>query len=357
MTTMQRMNFNARWAAPAALAMTVAACGGGGGDSGATVVVPAAVSITAGNQDDVARASALAAQGGLLGGSATLASDGGSGVKAAAHENALALPASAQPLVTALAHANTAVLRQLRAAPLASGRETIAAVSSQNVACAVSGSITVSIDDVDNSQNVSVGDVLTITFNACSDVAGETLGGSVAAGYTSIQTTPTISIGASLAFNNLSATVQGGSASYNGALALSYSEPTATTAVSALTVSSPLTVAASRTGVGAYTDSVTLQAGFSLNSTHNSSLAQTSGTVNGSVSSSRAGGTVQISTLKPVVQRDVDLYPSSGQILATGQNSALRTTVQNTSTVLIELDADGNGSFESSKTVPWGTLI
>jgi hypothetical protein len=51
-------------------------------------------------------------------------------------------------------------------------------------------------------------------------------------------------------------------------------------------------------------------------------------------------------------------YPNAGQVTATGLGgSKMRLTVQSATTVQIELDADGNGAYETSVTKPWSELI
>jgi hypothetical protein len=336
------------------IALSLTACGGGGSDD--TVAVPAAVALSTSNQDAVARASALAVQGSFISGDVALA-DGGSSVLAAPRKSALSVPAALQDLAPALARVRDAAQQPLRAVVPAAGKVLAAAVGTVQNACAVSGQWVATINDADNNQAVSAGDSLSITFTNCIDVAGETINGTLSAGYTAVQVSPTLTVSASLSFANLTAVVAGGTARFNGSLSLSYSEPTADTQVSTLTVAAPLTVSASRTSPTAYSDAVTLQAGFQSTSTRTLSLAQISGTVNGAVSSVSAGGTVTLSTTVPIVQRDADLYPTSGQIVAAGAVGRLRTTALNTTNLQIELDANGDGSYEASKVVLWTTLL
>jgi len=67
---------------------------------------------------------------------------------------------------------------------------------------------------------------------------------------------------------------------------------------------------------------------------------------------------VTLSTLQPMVSVGDAEYPSSGQILATGAAaSKMRMTVQNATTVLIELDANGDGAYETMMTKPWSELM
>jgi hypothetical protein len=336
------------------VALSLTACGGGGSDD--VAAVPAAVALSTSNQDAVARASALAVQGSFISGDVALA-DGGSSVLAAPRKSALSVPAALQGLAPALARVRDAAQQPVRAVVPASGKLLAAAVGTVQNACAVSGQWVATINDADNNQAISAGDSLSIAFTNCVDVAGETINGTLSAAYITVQTSPTLSVGASLRFENLSTVVAGGTASFNGTLALSYSEPTADTQVSTLTVAAPLTVSASRTTPSVYSDAITLQAGFRSTSTRTLSLAQISGTVNGAVSSVSAGGTVTLTTTVPIVQRDADLYPTSGQIVATGAVGSLRTTALNTTNVQIELDANGDGSYEASKVVLWTALL
>lgn len=79
------------------------------------------------------------------------------------------------------------------------------------------------------------------------------------------------------------------------------------------------------------------------------------GTLGSSVLESKA---VTLSTLQPLVTLGDDAYPSSGQILATGASgSKMRLTAQNATTVRIELDANGDGAYESMVTRLWSELM
>jgi len=54
----------------------------------------------------------------------------------------------------------------------------------------------------------------------------------------------------------------------------------------------------------------------------------------------------------PITKNDTDDYPYAGTVQVKGMNSTLQMTVLSTSNVRLDLDADGNGSFESTETVP-----
>jgi hypothetical protein len=81
-------------------------------------------------------------------------------------------------------------------------------------------------------------------------------------------------------------------------------------------------------------------------------------TINGSFSATSIGGRVTVSTLQPIRQLATDPFPSSGQVLVTGaNNSRLRITVISNTQVRLELDADGDGTFESNNVVTWSSIL
>jgi hypothetical protein len=54
----------------------------------------------------------------------------------------------------------------------------------------------------------------------------------------------------------------------------------------------------------------------------------------------------------------VDPYPRAGQRLVSGASgSRLQLTALSVTTVRVELDANGDGTFEQSRELPWGALI
>jgi len=82
-------------------------------------------------------------------------------------------------------------------------------------------------------------------------------------------------------------------------------------------------------------------------------------TLNGVVASSGLENkSISIATVSAFVQPSSATYPVSGQAIVTGAaNSKVRLTVQNATSVLIELDADGNGIYETSITRLWSQLV
>ena len=59
----------------------------------------------------------------------------------------------------------------------------------------------------------------------------------------------------------------------------------------------------------------------------------------------------------PIRQFDTSDYPYTGVLQVKGENSTLQMTVLSADQVQLDLDADDNGSFESTETVAWDWLL
>jgi hypothetical protein len=331
------------WSAAAAaviVSVGLAACGGaGGGDDGDGP--PGSIDIGTGKRLPVTRAMMVSAMGGGVGGSLGLAADGGSASLAA-------LP---RPLLAALR--GGASLREPRAG----------LIGPQQVPCDVSGSVTFTLDDRDDNQQPSVGDVLNATFAACSDVADESIDGSMSATYTQIVLSP-LTVGASVATTRLTMVDGARSAQLDGGFAFTLTEASASVATLNMVVSDSLSM---RVTTPVYTDTITLQHGYTIAMTEDLSAVPSGGgtpgrtttTVSGKLASSAAGGTVQVSTnaSDPLVQYSDDDYPRSGTIEALGKNGWAVATVLSTTQVRIDIDSTGDGNVDATVTLPWTDLL
>lgn len=329
METRHRIGLWARSCLAAAMGLSVAACGGGGGEGDDGFPPAGTVDVTATNQDTLARAGMVALQAGVLG--ATVGVAGGSSPTA-------------------------------RVA--AAGRKRAAAVQPPEVEpCFVSGSTTTVYDDRDNSGTSTPGDVATITYNDCVEVAGEVTNGTIVATYTQIQLAVLpATIGARITTNDLLTQTATRRVATQGSFDFLLSIQSAT--ADSLRVSVPSALALAIT-TPVYTDTVTLQAGYVLQSAYDATAVPPGGTVpgrtsttaSGLVASAAAAGSVWVNTLQPFVQYDVDPYPRSGQFEVVGKTGSLQAVVLSSSQVEIDLDADGNGVFEATKTVAWTDLF
>lgn len=155
-------------AGSALLVLTLSACGGGGGDSAAGVSVPTGARIgTASAGSDLSAANGAAFAGPLarifLG-----AADGNTPGVSGGREAPQALPAQvggAVPLSRGVVGVSARTAARVMAAAV--GRERPQAVSTQTLACPYGGSLTATVNDADNNNQLSRGDSATLTFNAC----------------------------------------------------------------------------------------------------------------------------------------------------------------------------------------------
>lgn len=322
--------------AASALAL-LSACGGDDSPSSPT---SAPLAITSTNQTDVARASingGLAislAQGSLGGGSSSSA-------------------------VASRAHALGAVLaRVLHVAAgqrkgIASTGAHASAVSTSTDACAVSGTVTTTFDDKDGNGYASNGDVLTAAFSQCRDSTSSTINGTVV--VTIVGTPSDSQFTANAQFQDVSVVDSGATSTVNGAASLTETDGP-TTSNSSITVGNAgltITVASA-----SYNDSLVFDAGTVVTTNESSSSGTTSITASGAFSSHLLGGHVTIATPTPLVQADADAYPRSGVIHIIGASgSALLLTVLSNAQVQLQLDANGDGTYESTSTVAWTTLV
>jgi hypothetical protein len=317
------------FAAASALAL-LAACGGGDGS-------PAAkdVAITSANQNNVARASL----------------DGGSSVALA--QGSLVGNGTSGPL-----SASTLVRRAIAAA--ASQRKAIAsvgarpaAVSSGSQPCGVSGAITVSFDDRDGNGQLSNGDVLTAAFAQCRDSDTSSIDGTVTITLTATPTGSTLD--ASAGFENVAVVDGGISSTISGNVSLHETDGTTLSEVQLVVGSGGLNVSVASS---AYDDSVSFESGMTFAASRMGGAALTSVSLDGSFSASSIDGRVTVTTQVPLVTADGASYPNAGVVKIVGASgSTVLATVLDATQVQLQLDTNGDGTYESTVDVPWTTLM
>ena len=320
-----------RWLAnmvTAAALVALGACGGGGGDN--TPTGPT-IDVSSVNRDTVVHA-AVAGVWGLTLATTTPLPTGSSGsarsVSAWLQTHGARLPSAA------------------------SQREHPTAVfGPTEVPCDVSGSMTVTWDDADNDLVIgSVGDVLTGVFRNCvdPDLADATVvNGTLVARVLSETSMRMEMTQFSLDTSRHTMTVTG------AVRVTMVSVDTAqTTTEGEVTVNVALNHVAPP-----FTDTVTLQSGFVAQETiSNGEMVRT---VNGLLESAAAGGIVRLTTPSNALIRQLATqdYPYTGVLRVQGMSSALQMTVLSASQVQLDLDADGNGTFDSTTTVLWDWLL
>jgi hypothetical protein len=234
------------------------------------------------------------------------------------------------------------------------------AMSSQTDTCSVSGSTTITVSDADNNGVVSVGDSATFVENNCNNGKG-VFTGSWSLTYSSVNGTygtAPYSTGLAISFKGFAITTPQLTLSKTGSLSLS-ADVVNTNSITQTLSAPSLTVSITYAGGAAQTNTLSSYQASSTKSADTTYGYLRSYTVSGTVTSSVLSSLpVTFSTSTPVVTRGTDAYPASGVFLVTGANNAkLKLTAVSNSQVLQELDANGDGTFESSSTVFWNTLL
>lgn len=234
-------------------------------------------------------------------------------------------------------------------------------VQSQTAACPLGGSLTVSVNDADNNGVLSAGDSLTIVSNSCVVSAGTTTGSlgfvinAVAGNYQS-PTSTNYTLGVTMNFGNFTVTTPGLVASVNGSLSLT----AAANGVNTLdeTISTPsLTMAGTYGGVTRSRSLTNYSATASRVPT--ASSYQTSYSIDATLTSTGLSSqAISVATTTAFVRQSTDVYPSSGVMLLTdSSNAKLKLTALSNTQVKEELDANGDGLYESNTTVNWTSLM
>jgi hypothetical protein len=312
-----------------AIGAGLSACGGGGGDGQPP---PPTLEITAANHDAVSH---FAAAGTLA--LSTALGTAGWNVNAAGR---------AQPAAWAW--------RPLK-------RALTIVVDTGDVPCNFGGTLSLTIDDRDNSGMESAGDVVTMVYKNCKGTASETQNGSVT--LTVIESLPT-SGSAWVSLAQYSQVTTKHSLTFNGTFRLDGSSPSDVLQNSTLTANGPVVVAV--TTHLPFTDTVTLQNGFVVRESEDSSVApppgatqfgRTISNAQGRLDSALAGGTVDVSTVADISKYQAEAYPRSGAVQVKGKKGTLMLTALSADSVRLDLDANDDGSIESTTAATWDWLL
>ncbi len=310
----------------ASAAMLAACGGGGGGDSGGSSSTQLAIT------SDNATAAARAGVAGMV--TSEMAGTADSGIFGSSSINGIV-------------DLQTRRAQSLAAHALAQGRSQIAASATVN--CAVSGSMTVNFDDNNgNGAFDAVGESISISSANCVQDAGSSLSGAFTLTLNQFTSLTNLTLG--LSFSNFSASdaTSGMSAAINGSLTAARSSATLVTVRS-----DALTVGLTANGSSHSYSAQGLVATVDANST------RTQQTLSGTFSSSDFGGkSVKVSTPVAVQTLAADDYPSSGTVLVEGATgSVVKLEAVNATQVRQSLDANGDGTFESTVVKLWSDLF
>ena len=330
-----------------ALAAGLAACGGGGGGDDSPQAAPN-IDLTTTNRDNVSHATAA----GILGLSPTLTIPLAANGAAADRDRALAAGQTQPPVwsgrLPALVRQVVRHVVSTTGAKAASPMAHRLAVTGPLVsACAISGTMSIGVDDRDASGGLNAGDVVTIGFSNCQDTADETLNGKADTAIIALTAT---SLSARLTMSQLSDAAARHALTLDGSMLVDDAQPSGTLEVTRLTADG-LVVASVTTHL--FTDTVTLQSGFAEEATYDSVAGVTTSTVQGLLRSTAAGGIVELSSRSgaPITKYDTETYPRSGVLQVKGRKGTILLTALSTDSVQLDLDADDNGTAESSEVV------
>ena len=320
------------------LSLALYGCGGGGGDAG-TPGVPAAGALALDSSNYVTAAQLAVSSAAYLTDSSRLvvaAQASGSGASSRA----------------ALAQIDRLGARFARAPKLLTG-----AVASYTDNCTGGGTVSISANDQNNNGNFDAGDSMSMNFNGCTE-DGVTMNGGldvVISALTGNLDSTSYSATLAMTLKNLSAGDANSTETGNGQMVIRTSatgvnNETTTVEAPALSTSGTLGGVAVSSSLSGYTLTLThTPAGNGYTESLN-----VAGTLGGST---LGGKTITISTPTTIVRDWNALLPRAGLVLVKGgSGSQMRITVQAAGTVLIELDADGNGAYETSVTKTWAQL-
>lgn len=325
--------------------LALASCGGGGGDP-ATPPAATAVTITGLNQQAVARAV-------VSGGSALMWTQ-----PLAAPGRATALGAGTVRAATPvqLLAAVTSRTAWLVVAPGATARVRPLAVSTETEFCSYGGTVATSFDDRDGNNDASPGDVISAVFTGCKEDDLIRLDGRVTIQITTVAEVGTdgLDLAGSFRFEDVRAVVGDTTADLSGSVAASIALRGDSLGMTLTVGSDALRIAARAPG---FDESLVYESGMAISITANDAGTITLA-LDGSFVSASLGGRVTVATLQPVRQLASDDYPNAGQFLVRGgSGSQLRVTVQDATQVRLELDAAGDGVFETTTPVVWSALL
>jgi len=223
--------------------------------------------------------------------------------------------------------------------------------ASASEACEYGGSLSVSVNDANDNDALDAGDSITVSFANCGISDLERANGNMSFMVNSFSNGYYLSLDVSMSLSNFSVVSGNISASGSGDMRLTMSESSkgTTYSISGSRLTSSTTVLGETTSV--IISDYTMGMNDALTGTDQHSLNATV------AMSSFSNQSVAVSTISPWLQSNGALYPYAGQMLLTGRSgSKVRITALSSSSVRLELDASGDGVYETSKVVTWASL-
>lgn len=321
-------------ACAAALLSTLAACGGGGSDG-------------AGGSGDSIRISEQNAE--AIVSNAFRVSDTLYGFGLDASDVSLDLKAAAQRRKPALVDLALQRLDLVDGSATGTARAT-KGLSSESLPCGSGGSITMTMDDADDSGDVSTGDSAQIDFSNCGD-AGWVINGRMSLARLELTGAPgdaTYRVGADILFTGFSISDGTRTETVDGGFGIRAALQTAPTRVVESTVSGSFFRVSGGEAGGELRD-------FNLHARIDASAGTFGYGIAARVTDAN-GATVVVATPVPFAGA-IGSHPSTGSLLVSGGGgSAARLTATSAAAVRIDVDSDGDGVFETSMDRAWEAI-
>ena len=236
--------------------------------------------------------------------------------------------------------------------------QAVGAVQSQTEACSGGGTLTISENDANGNLKPDAGDSVTLTALNCV-FEGQSLNGQLALTVNSITGEPgyfPYSLSVSLRFTDLAAKSSTVRSVGNGNLVLDLSarganDQSLALSTSSFAVATTYNNASYSKALTDYKTSIVVRpAGTGAIST-----TAVSGTLSSTAFESKS---IDITTPVSFVRAGTQAYPASGQFIITGAaGGKVRITATSATTLIIDLDADGNGSYELSTSKRWSEML
>ncbi len=323
--------------------LALAGCGGGGGDDDPQDPRLGDVVVTTSNLDAVARVAAVT----MVGSPAT-------------HNGSTLTMRSADAQASWLGAARAAV-RPVGLRITAAGVRPTAVMAPLVEDCAYGGTRTYTVDDVDGSQSLSLGDRVSVAHAACRDDPVETSSGLIALTVTQARINP-LGVVAGARFDDF--TVVDATSTrrlvLDGAFTLSMQERDADTTTLRVEVTDTLTLQVTHP---MYTDTLALWSGFVIEAalqgaSPNYQFQPVSYVeVSGTLRSASLGGTLLLwsPTGHPATLVGDERYPRAGQVQVQSRGAVVDVQVQGSGGVHVDASFENGGT--ASRDLAWDTLL
>ena len=213
--------------------------------------------------------------------------------------------------------------------------------------CSLGGTMSIGLNDADNSGSTSTGDTFTLTFASCNEDGAVLNGGISASNLVLTKTSATAyAFSGLITISNL--TYADGFDSGALTVAMTFSETTS----DSVTFTSTLNIS-SLAATGTETMTIT-----NLNTTiveNRSTGAYSLSIASGTINSAKLGGTVTVVTLSPL-QAIGAAYPHAGSVKITGATSSVTLTALSNTNVRITVDSNNDGVTDGTILKTWAEL-